>query len=67
MILVQKVGCFVCLAHQYFQRVKMALGSKRLDTPGLNKTVVFIKKGLQDFPKINKKTNLLIYKDCVCS
>ena len=34
-ILMQKVGCLLCMARQYFLCVKMALGSKRLDTPVL--------------------------------
>ena len=33
----QKAGCFLCMARQYFLRVKMALGSKRLDTPALRR------------------------------
>ena len=42
-ILVQKVGCFLCMARQYFLCVKMALGSKRLDTPVLNKREPILK------------------------
>ena len=34
-ILMQKVGCFLCMTHQYFLCIKMALSSKRLDTPAL--------------------------------
>ena len=33
----QKVGCFLCMARQYFLCVKISLGSKRLDTPVLYK------------------------------
>ena len=40
-ILVQKVGCFLCMARQYFLCVKMALGSKRLNTPALNNRYQF--------------------------
>ena len=35
-ILMQKVECFFCMGRQYFLCVKMALGSKRLDTPVLD-------------------------------
>ena len=37
----QKVGCFLCMARQYFLCVKMALGSKRLDTPDLTEYLMF--------------------------
>ena len=43
-ILGQKVGYFVCLVHQYFQWVKMALGSKRLDTLNLQHLSIYFKQ-----------------------
>ena len=43
----QKVGCFLCMARQYSLCVKMALGSKRLDTPAID--------GRDDRPQIFKK------------
>ena len=46
----QKVGCLLCMARQYFLCVKMALGSKRLDTPVLGEPS---EKKIQQVPLFN--------------